>query len=74
MRDHGTSARYNHGPDENGVEGKGCRCESCTDAVRRYRLHQRARGPQYVSPVKARRAMRELKAAGWTLEMIARTA
>lgn len=70
LRDHGTPARYNHGPDENDAAGKGCRCDDCTDAIRRYRTHQRARGPQYVSPVRARRAMRQLRSFGWTLEMV----
>jgi hypothetical protein len=43
IREHGTRARYVHGPDERDnpkwFTGKGCRCDSCTVANNTYRQH-----------------------------------
>lgn len=46
VREHGTHARYVHGPDEHGTAGKPCRCAACTTANRETAAH-RARQQAY---------------------------
>ena len=57
MRAHGERARYCHGPDEHDqpkqLAGRGCRCEPCVQANRRYAAWQRRqllyKRPRFVS-------------------------
>ena len=68
-REHGTSARYVWGPDENGAPGAGCRCEACR-AVRREEANTRnrpmayGRWQPYVDSGRAREHLRLLAACG----------
>ncbi len=78
-RPHGTSKRYDHGPDENDQPGKGCRCTRCGTAKSRaqksYRLDKLAHGYRQVDAEPARRHVLALRdGAGFDLQCIARAA
>ncbi len=68
-REHGTSARYVWGPDENGRPGRGCRCGACRDARRtaeshRNRMRAYGRWQPYVDAGPAREHIRALARCG----------
>lgn len=69
VREHGTRARYVHGPAENGQQGKGCRCGPCCVANRaaeshRARMKLYGRWEPYVDAGPAREHVRMLSACG----------
>lgn len=68
---HGTPRRYRHGPDENGREDEGCRCNRCRAGVTRDMKRRRLAGPQTVEAAPVRRHVAELKAAGLPYKSIA---
>lgn len=83
MREHGTRARYVHGPDEQDRPGSGCRCEECRAANRiaqaayaRRALHRRwgAEPPALVDAEPVRAHVRSLQAAGIGWKRIAAAA
>lgn len=67
-RPHGTRKRYNHGPDQDGQPGKGCRCPACTLANNRsqnvYRMTRARRGLLMVDAEPARQHVLRLREAG----------
>jgi hypothetical protein len=68
-REHGSRSRYVWGPDENGVQGNGCRCAACTTANRQESSHRErmklyGRWEPFVDAGPAREHVRMLGAAG----------
>jgi len=71
VRPHG-AARYRHGPDEHGTEGKPCRCKTCREAKRRYearrsRLIAYGQWEGYLDAAGTRRRLQALMFNGWTM-------
>lgn len=72
-RKHGDRARYVHGPDENDQPGKGCRCDSCRDAIAIYeRERKRRTTPAYVAAGPARAHVEWLGTQGVGLKQVAK--
>jgi len=72
VRDH-SYARYSLGPNADGVEGKGCRCEICRGAAREYRKKDQIREvPAYVTATAAREHVAWLSTQGVGLKQVAK--
>lgn len=71
-RAHGTAARYNHGPRDDGRPG-GCRCGECRAAIAACRRATRASGPATVdaAPVVAHVRQLQAQGTGWTAAALA---
>ncbi|HEY2269252.1 MAG TPA: hypothetical protein VGI96_42005, partial [Streptosporangiaceae bacterium] len=69
IREHGTTARYVWGPDENDIPGMGCHCAACTEARRvaeghRRRMKAYGQWQPFVDAEPARQHVRMLAAHG----------
>ena len=69
VRQHGTRARYVHGPSQDGQQGQGCRCGDCLAANRAREAHRArmilyGRWQPFVDATRAREHVQALRAAG----------